>query len=116
MPNQPTLFEQPLSHKDDVITSYEAADKLIKSGKLSRQEQGVYNDICRYIIDCNHKDFTPKEITGCDYPTIQRRLSGLRNADKIERLNTKGERYQENKGQELMKRNNCAVWRIIERR
>ena len=92
----------PLSHRDDPATSYEAADKMVKSGKLARQEQGVFNDICRWIIDCDHKDFTAREIADWvvsgDYYKIQRRLSGLRNKGKIERT---GE-----------KRNGCRVWRL----
>ncbi|KKN71378.1 hypothetical protein LCGC14_0421000 [marine sediment metagenome] len=115
-----TLFDRPLSHTGDPETSYIAADRMIKSGALSLQEQGVYNDIRRYIIDAHHKDFTPKELAHWqigdeaeNYHRIERRLSGLYHKGKIARLNTIGEVYQENKGQKLMKRNGCAVWAVI---
>lgn len=102
------LFEQKLiCHKADPKTSFEAAEKMIKSGALSRQEQGVWNDICRYIYNGKHKDVTAKELAEWYfmsdktkiYFTIQRRLSGLYRKGKIERT-----------GQ---KRNGCCVWRIV---
>lgn len=105
-----TLFDRPLSHTGDPETSYKAADRMIESGKLSRQERAVWKVICD--ITTNHQlesyacsgaeDFTAKELSnwsGIDYYTIQRRLSGLRHKGKIEHT---GE-----------KRNNCCVWRII---
>lgn len=122
MPNrQATLFEPPLSHTNDPITSFEAADRMVKSGALSRQERAVWKAVKWAInnmagcLSPDHCNFTAKELadwSGISYFKIQRRLSGLHNKDKIERLNTNGEKYQENKGQKLMKRNKCAVWRI----
>jgi len=105
-----TLFEQPLSHTDDPITSYKAADRMVKSGALSKQEQEVYEAIDSYIhairvagsLHYTKSDFTAKDIfssSTISYYTIQRRLSGLRNKDRIERT---GE-----------KRDNCSVWKII---
>jgi len=95
----------PLSHTNDPQTSFAAADKMIESGALSFQEQEVYNDIRHYIIDGQHKDFTPKEMahwqTGDkteNYHRIERRQSGLLNKGKIERT---GE-----------KRDGCCVWRL----
>ena len=38
---QPCLFE-PLSHRNDPLTSYIAAEKLAKSGKWASQKQEVY--------------------------------------------------------------------------
>ena len=94
-----------LFHRNDPETSEAAADKMIKSGALSKQENEIYNDITRYVIDCAHKDFTAKELALWlignhikTYFTIQRRLSGLHNKGKIERT---GE-----------KRDGCAVWRL----
>jgi hypothetical protein len=115
-----TLFDRPLSHTKDAITSYAAADKMVRSGALNRQELRVYEGILRYFRDvAEDRTFTAKELAywniafGLDYYIIQRRLSGLFHKGKIERLNIKGEAYQENKGQKLMKRNGCCVWRII---
>lgn len=105
-----TLFDRPLAHTGDVATSFEAADGMIESGKLNKQEQAVWKVICD--ITTNHQfetyacsgaeDFTAKELSnwsGTDYYTIQRRLSGLFHKGKIERT---GE-----------KRNGCCVWRIV---
>jgi len=103
--NQTTLFEQSLSHTRDPITSFVAADKLVKSGELSRQERQVWNSIIWFLAESPKGNFTARELAdwcpGDHYFTIQRRLSGLRNHDKIERT---GE-----------KRNGCMVWKIIER-
>lgn len=102
-----------LHHRNDPKTSREAADRMVKSGALNRQEQEVYNDIRRYIIDCKHNDFTPKELgawCGTDYHTIQRRLSGLRDKGKIERIylgvDKKSGRYI------FDRRDGCCVWRL----
>jgi len=102
-----TLLDRPLSHIKDPATSYEAADRMIKSGELSRQEQDVMCEINIHIG--KGKDFTPKELaresqdqfygSGLDYYTIQRRLSGLFHKGKIERT---GE-----------KRDGCCVWKIV---
>ena len=106
MPDQElTLFapaHRPLSHTEDPATSYEAADKLVKSGALNRQEQRVWDEICWWIAH-RYPEFTAKDLAhyadaDINYYTIQRRLSGLRNKGKIEHT---GE-----------KRNGCMVWRI----
>lgn len=102
---------QPLSHTKDPVTSYAAADKLVKSGKINRQENRVLQAIKIYVRHLGYKDFTARELakatskesakgtsTWLDYFVIQRRLSGLRNKGRIERT---GER-----------RNGCMVWRI----
>jgi len=103
-----TLFEPPLAHRDDPQTSYAAADKLIKSGKLRQQEQEVYDEIDWQLAVYKKSDFTAKEIADKwslisgnyneKYYTIQRRLSGLHVKGLIERT---GE-----------KRNGCMVWRL----
>lgn len=91
-----------LFHKNDPETSEIAADKLIESGALSRQEQRVWDEICWWIAH-RYPEFTAKDLAhyadaDIDYYTIQRRLSGLRNKGKIERT---GE-----------KRGGCMVWRL----
>ncbi len=104
----------PLAHRNDPITSFEAGDKMIKSGKLNRQENLVLSYIKAWCDTVNNFKFTAKDLAYCgiDYYVVQRRLNGLCQKSKIERLNTEGTAYQENKGQELMKRDKCAVWRL----
>lgn len=98
-----------LCRRGDPETSYEAAEKMVKSGNLNRQEQKVLNAIKTHLYWRKHfgesKDFTAKELNysrGINYYTIQRRLSGLHNKGKIERT---GE-----------KRDGCMVWRLAERK
>jgi len=93
---------RPLSHTNDPETSYNAADKMVNSGELNRQEQKVYSAIIEFIgFQPNTFGFTAKELprySGINYYTIQRRLSGLCNKGRIERT---GE-----------KRDGCCVWRL----
>lgn len=99
----------------DPITSHIAADKMVKSGALSRQEWLIFKEVKDIIWPDNN--WTASELADetlvveLDYHTIQRRLSGLHNKGKIERLNTEGGTYKE--GDELMKRDDCAVWRLL---
>ena len=100
-----SLFEPPLAHTNDPITSFEAGDKMVKNGWLNKQENDVLWAIFWYV-EHYAKDFTAKELTHggygsrkLNYFTIQRRLSGLQNKSKIERT---GE-----------KRDGCCVWRLI---
>ena len=93
--------DRPLAHRDDPITSYEAADRMVKSGALNRQEERVLDAIKCYKCSTWKEDFTAKElsnISSINYYTIQRRLSGLHNKGKIERT---GE-----------KRDGCCVWKL----
>ena len=93
------LFDQPLVHSRDPITSFEAADKLVESRALSRQEDEVWKAIKTFLSDWPFNDFTAKTLTSyVNYYTAQRRLSGLYNKGLIERT---GER-----------RNGCMAWRI----
>jgi len=93
----------PLSHTNDPQTSFDAAGRMIKAGKINRQENRVLQAIKIYQNHLHYKDFTARELAKAasswlDYYTIQRRLSGLRNKGKIERT---GE-----------KRDGCCVWRL----
>ena len=99
-----------LSHSTDPQTSRDAAEKLVKSGRLSKQQEGVFNDISRYIVEAHHKDFTAKELAKwlCgnkinNYYTISRRLNELEKKGKTERVYI---------GYSLVKRDNCAVWKL----
>ncbi len=70
-------FDRPLAHRADPQTSYDAADKVVKSGELNRQERIVMDAIARHS---QPEGITAKELSaksGIDYFTIQRRLSGL---------------------------------------
>jgi len=109
----------PLSHTNDPQTSFDAADKMIKSGKLKNQWQIVHRGITHYLIGSHQENFTAKEVAKwmlghepTNYYMIQRRLSDLRNKGKIERINSKGETYVENKGQKPLIRDGCCVWRL----
>ena len=101
--NDIALNSRPLSHTNDPATSFDAADKLIKSGALSKQEKKVLSKIKWYKKGFGYgENFTARElsiIAKLDYHLIQRRLSGLRDKGKIERT---GE-----------KRDNGKVWRLI---
>lgn len=90
----------PIAHRDDPITSYEAGDKMLRSGKLQKQENEVLELIKHFVNWCK-PTFTAKELSNngfYGYFIIQRRLSGLHRKGKIERT---GE-----------KRRGCAVWRL----
>jgi len=92
-----TLFEPPLARDTDPITSHEAAEKMVKSGELNRQEKWVYDTIIRYLKYYpplkQRKDFTTKDIANWTdrypyykaYDICRKRFSGLRNKGKIER-------------------------------
>ena len=104
------IQERVICHKNDPKTSFEAAEKMVKSKKLQKQERLVYIAIQHLDLGNNLKEyirtkFTAKELAdifscwdGIDYHVIQRRLSGLHRKGYIERT---GE-----------KRNGCAVWRL----
>ncbi len=99
-----TLFgrAKKLYHKDDPDTSKEAAEDMVKSGRLSKQEEEVWQTIKYHVNNTFYKDFTAKELVPwrrLDYYLVQRRLSGLHNKGKIERTGAK--------------RGKCRVWRIV---
>ena len=84
------LFDHPspLSHTDDPQTSYDAADKMIKSGKLSGQESLVLAAIKDFMYCGYRSNFTARELsdaTNIDYHLIQRRKSGLEDKGRIKR-------------------------------
>jgi hypothetical protein len=66
-----------LFHSGDPETSRKAAERLVESGELSRQEGEVYAAILEH---CPHDTFTARELadkSDLDYFMIQRRLSGI---------------------------------------
>lgn len=95
-----------LCHKNDPETSRKAAERMVKSGELSRQEKIVFRGIQHHLIGGHREDFTAIELakwmigdTPKTYYMIQRRLSGLYRKGKIKRT-----------GQ---KRNGCCVWKLL---
>ena len=94
-----------LVHTKDPLTSYKAAEEMIESGKLSYQENQVWQWINSYLYANQKDDFTAKELVwwrySNKYHVIERRLSGLHRKDKIERT---GE-----------KRDGCCVWKLVYR-
>lgn len=98
--HQATLF-----HKSDPETSREAAEKMVRSGKLAQQETMVYIAIKDCLASMTFNTFTARNValwSGINYYTIQRRLSGLYRKGKIERT---GE-----------KRDGCCVWSLVKER
>ena len=102
-----------LYHRQDPDTSREAAEKIVKSGALSRQEEEVWEAIIMYLetkprthqllewLDFTTKDIALQMAKGLHayfkcYDICRKRFSGLHNKGKIERT---GE-----------KRDNCMVW------
>jgi hypothetical protein len=89
-------------------TSKDAAEKMVKSGALSRQEKKVYDEIVKYVQI--RKQFTTKDIAlnmskysywsydKC-YDICRKRFSGLRDRGKIEITGDK--------------RDGCRVWRLL---
>jgi len=104
-----TLFEYadlaraqaPLARDKDPITSHEAADKMVKSGKLTKQQNSVLKIIARYCK--NHKDFTPLELTDGHWTALYYAIQRRKNE-----LNHKG--YIESTGEV---RNGREVWRLV---
>lgn len=117
-----------LCHKSDPQTSYDAGEKMVKSGALSRQERTVYDEIVRYDRMLG-EDFTTKDIArqmvsaSCPYhkcyEICRRRFSGLHNQDKIERIQIDTKITHTHSIPSLKiekpiykKREGCAVWKL----
>ena len=95
---------------------------MVKGGKLSRQELRVYEGILRYFRDVvsDERTFTAKELAywniafGLNYFIIQRRLSGLHNKGKIERIKIGRKQMGATDIYKSIykKWDGCCVWRI----
>jgi len=106
-----------LARTDDPQTSKDAAEKVVKSGELNRQEQVVCGAIERYTSHANHNskyiDFTTKDIArwitdysyGKAYDICRKRFSGLKRKGKIELV-------YENDWIFNKRRDGCRVWRL----
>ncbi len=108
-----TLYQPKLiCHKNDHETSFAAAEKMIKSGALNKQEQEVLGAIDQFYYRRGF-NFTAKGLShwsGLDYHIIQRRLSGLCLKGKIDRIKI-GVKPDGNPV--YKKRDGCCVWRIV---
>jgi len=105
----------PIARDKDPITSHEAADKMVKSGKLNRQEEMVFNAIVHYAK--THKVFNTKDIAKYWWPATyynaydicRKRFSGLERKGKIELVyEWDGLRIKDFK-----RRDGCRVWRLV---
>ena len=106
-----------LSRRDNPQTSRDAAEKMVKSGELNRQEEMVYNAIIHYAK--THKDFTTKDIARYWWSSIyynaydicRNRFSGLRDKGKIETILID---INQKTGKGIYKRRDgCRVWRLV---
>lgn len=115
-----TLFDYEtklLTHKRDPDTSREAAQKMIKSGKLNKQESMVLSQIKIYLRRCHKTVFTARDVSTFslswdNYFVIQRRLSGLHRKGYIEKVAEDNSVWTESCGKQRKKRDGCAVWRL----
>ena len=104
-----------LARKENPQTSKDAAEKMVKSGALNRQEQVVYRAIESYTSHATHnskyKDFTTKDIArwitdysyGKAYDICRKRFSGLHLKRKIALVF---------EGLDIKRRDGCRVWRL----
>lgn len=75
-------FAKPLAHRDDPLSSYQAGEKILKSGKLRGQMRAVYFALKQYP---NTTSAELSRYASLDRYNIARRLSVLANRDLIER-------------------------------
>lgn len=113
-----------LCRTNDPQTSKDAAQRMVESGKLSRQEQQVYNTISKYMryapVLYGLKDFTTKDIASWmtsltydkAYDICRRRFSGLQDKGKIEPIVREG--ILTITGRTVYeRRDGCRVWRLL---
>ena len=107
---------QKLARRDDPQTSKDAAEKMVKSGALNRQEKWVYERIKKYRND----DFTTKDIAAIAwevgveyyraYDICRKRFSDLHWKGKIEPIWLG---VNEKTGKNIYKRRDgCQCWRL----
>ncbi len=97
---------QKLARTENPQTSKDAAEKMVKSGELNRQEKRVYDAITRYSMCHSIKEFTTKNVAIWmlpmpyykAYDICRKRFSGLRDKGKIELTGGR--------------RDGCQVWRL----
>ena len=100
-----------LARTENPQTSKDAAERMVKSGELNRQEQNIYERILAWTRYCN--DFTTKDIASCvawctydkAYDICRKRFSGLERKGKIVTIWTNDELWP-------LRRDGCRVWRL----
>ncbi len=94
-----------LSHRTDPQTSRDAAEKLVESGGLGRQQKMVFSAIVEYSRGLAYPcGFTSKGLSSWssfNYHLIARRLNELEKKGLIEITDRR--------------RDNCAVWKLKEK-
>ena len=112
------LCQQPLSHINDPLTSYKAAEKMVKSGELNRQEKKVWVAINDYLYCFSKSNFTTKDIPKMmryysydkAYDICRKRFSGLEMKNKIELIRID---FDKKTLKHIYKRRDgCRVWRL----
>jgi len=108
-----------LARTDDPETSKIAAEKMVKSGELSRQENEVLSVIEKMVGDAkDYCNFTTKDIAAKmqDYPyhkaydICRKRFSGIGRHGKIELIWL----GVDEEGKDVYKqRDGCRVWRLL---
>ena len=88
------LQAAPHSHRNDPLTSFEAGDRAVKSGRRNRETQWVMEQIEKIGRD----NFTALELAGGvrdqNYYIIQKRLSVLAHKHKITQTKEVRKRHQ----------------------
>lgn len=111
-----------LARKDDPQTSKDAAEKIVKSGALNRQEKMVYEEIQGYYR--NFGDFTTKDIAKWislpnfipydkAYDICRKRFSGLERKGKIKLVKEKKNVTDCTFIYVDKRRDGCRVWRLV---
>jgi hypothetical protein len=75
-------FDRPLSHRNNSLGSYQAEDRVLKSGKLQEQIAAVYNALKRYP---NTTSAELTRLSDLDRYMVARRLPVLAGRGLIER-------------------------------
>jgi len=113
-----------LARTNDPKTSKDAAEKMVKSGELNRQENLIYSTIVEYTTIYTQKDFTTKDIAHFmswsiqdynydkAYEICRRRFSGLRDKGKIELVTEKKDITDCTFTFIYKRRDSCRVWRL----
>jgi hypothetical protein len=102
-----TLFDYPIAHRNDPMTSYDAGQKMIDSGKLNKQQADVYLLIKWYCNFNGKTDFTAKEVAMYvqnKFPTTYKHITYI----VIQRRKHEIPYIEETK--EV--RDGCCVWRL----
>jgi hypothetical protein len=109
-----------LARTNDPQTSKDAAEKMVKSGELNRQEEMVYKTIKYYIETYKHNDFTTKDIAiwimsmsyHKAYDICRKRFSGLERKGKIELVTERKDITDCTFTFIYKRRDGCRVWKL----